>query len=113
MFETKEQLAEEERWEEAHRKWILRTLCPGTNREKINEELWAEPNLHVAKKYSLSDVGLGKVCQKLKIPRPGLGYWAKKAAGKPLPTRPPLPELFYVRNQPCGLIEDVLRASYS
>ena len=38
-------------------------------------------------------VGLGKVCKKLKIPRPGLGYWAKKAAGKPIPKRPPLPDL--------------------
>ncbi len=91
---TKEQKAEDERREEEHRKWILRDLMSRYNRQKIYEEIWAEPILHVAKRYSMSDVGLGKICKKLKIPRPGLGYWAKKAAGKPLPTRPPLPELF-------------------
>ena len=71
----------EKRQEEAHRKWLLRDLISRYNREKIYEEIWAEPIMHVAKRYSLSDVGLGKVCKKLKIPRPGLGYWAKKAAG--------------------------------
>jgi hypothetical protein len=91
---TKEQIGEEERREEAHRKWILRDLMSRYNREKIYEEIWAEPIMHVAKRYSMSDVGLGKICKKLKIPRPGLGYWAKKAAGKSTPTRPPLPELF-------------------
>jgi len=90
---TKEQIGEEERREEAHRKWILRDLMSRYNREKIYEEIWAEPILHVAKRHSMSDVGLGKVCKKLKIPRPGLGYWAKKAAGKPIPKRPPLPDL--------------------
>ena len=85
---TKEQIAEEERQEEAHRKWILHDLMSRYNREEIYEEIWAEPILHVAKRYSMSDVGLGKVCKKLKIPRPGLGYWAKKAAAKPIPKRP-------------------------
>lgn len=91
---TKERIVEEKRQEEAHRQWILRDLMSRYHRQKIYEEIWAEPILHVAKRYSMSDVGLGKICKKLKIPRPGLGYWAKKAAGKPLPTRPPLPELF-------------------
>ena len=91
---TKEQKAEHERREEEDRKWILRDLMSRYNRQKIYEEIWAEPIRHVAKRYSMSDVGLGKICKKLKIPRPGLGYWAKKAAGKPVPTRPPLPELF-------------------
>jgi hypothetical protein len=91
---TKEQIAEEERREQVHRKWIVRDLMSRYDREKIYEEIWAEPIMHVAKRYSMSDVGLGKICKKLKIPRPGLGYWAKKAAGKSIPTRPPLPELF-------------------
>jgi hypothetical protein len=91
---TKERIVEEKRQEEAHRQWILRDLMSRYNRQNIYEEIWAEPILHVAKRYSMSDVGLGKICKKLKIPRPGLGYWAKKAAGKPLPARPALPELF-------------------
>jgi hypothetical protein len=91
---TRERIAEDERKEKAHREWILRDLMSRYNREKIYEEIWAEPIMHVAKRYSMSDVGLGKICKKLKIPRPGLGYWAKKAAGKSISKRPPLPELF-------------------
>jgi len=61
--------------------------------EKVYGEIWAEPIQHVAKRYKLSDVGLAKVCRKPDIPRPGRGYWAIKAAGKPWPKQPPLPEL--------------------
>ena len=38
----------------------------------------------LAPKFGLSDVGLAKVCKRMRIPRPGLGYWAKKAAGQPV-----------------------------
>lgn len=91
---TREQKVEDERQKEAHRQWTLRQLASRYNRVQIYEEIWAEPIQHVAKRYSMSDVGLAKVCKKLNIPRPGLGYWAKKAAGKPIPKRPLLPELF-------------------
>jgi len=47
----------------------------------------------LAKKYNMSDVGLAKICKKLKIPLPGLGYWAKRAAGKIVEKRPTLPEI--------------------
>jgi hypothetical protein len=47
----------------------------------------------LAKEYGMSDVGLAKVCRKLGIPLPGLGYWAKKTAGNKVPKRPPLPAL--------------------
>lgn len=56
-----------------------RHLC--WNRDDLYEEVWSAPLLAVAKKYGMSDVGLGKVCRKLKIPLPGRGYWAKRAAG--------------------------------
>jgi hypothetical protein len=90
---TQERIAEDERRQGADRKWILRDLMSRYNREKIYEEIWAEPIRQVAKRYSMSDVGLGKICMKLEIPKPGLGYWAKKAAGKPIPKRPPLPDI--------------------
>jgi len=67
---TKEQKVEDERREEAYRKWILRDLMSRYDREKFYEEIWAEPIQHVAKRYSMSDAGLAKVCKKLKIPRP-------------------------------------------
>jgi len=91
---SKEQkLVDERRAEEDHR-WTIRQLASRYDREKIYEEIWSEPIQRVAKRYDISDVGLAKVCKKLKIPRPGRGYWAIKAAGKPIPKRPPLPELF-------------------
>jgi hypothetical protein len=90
---TKAQQAEEERQLERHRRWVLEQLAARYDREKIYEEIWSEPIQHVAKRYNLSDVGLAKVCRKLNIPRPWRGYWAIKAAGKRLPSRPSLPTL--------------------
>jgi hypothetical protein len=90
---TQEQKREENRQKEVSRIWALRQVASRYNREEIYEAIWAEPIQHVAKRYNLSDVGLAKVCRKLNIPRPGRGYWAKKAAGKTMPRRPPLPKL--------------------
>lgn len=45
-----------------------------------------------AKDYGLSDVGLAKICRRLKIPLPGRGHWAQRQAGRTSP-RPPLPPL--------------------
>ena len=91
---TKEQKAEDERRDAEFRRWTIRQLASRYDREKIYEEIWSEPIQRVAKRYDISDVGLAKVCKKLSIPRPGRGYWDMKAAGKPIPKRPPLPELF-------------------
>src|SRR5262245_7984258 len=59
-------------------------------RKKLYEEVWNNAVTKVAKAYGVSDVALRKVCKKLAVPLPPLGYWAKLAAGKKLPT-PPLP----------------------
>ncbi|MFL5481250.1 MAG: hypothetical protein ACJ8AK_03605 [Gemmatimonadaceae bacterium] len=53
---------------------------------------------NLAPHYGLSDVGLAKTCKRLRVPVPGRGYWAKKAAGhpvkqKPLPALPQNPSL--------------------
>lgn len=60
------------------------------NREKLYEQVWSQPVRKVAAEYGISDVALAKTCRKLKIPRPGRGYWAKVAAGKRIKARPPL-----------------------
>jgi hypothetical protein len=60
------------------------------NRDKLYEEIWTTPLRTVAKGYGLSDVGLAKICRKLKIPRPGLGYWRRKECGFKV-NRPALP----------------------
>lgn len=54
-----------------------------TTRESLYEEVWAEPVSRVAPRYGISDVALGKVCRKYRIPLPPRGYWAKINAGKP------------------------------
>jgi hypothetical protein len=61
-------------------------------REKLYEEVWAEPMVKVAKRYGVSDVALRKVCVKLSVPLPARGYWAKVANGKPT-SRPRLPSV--------------------
>ena len=60
-------------------------------REHLYQQVWAAPVRTIAKQYEISDVGLRKICVKLGVPLPPLGYWAKVAAGKT--TRiPPLPQ---------------------
>jgi hypothetical protein len=61
------------------------------DREELYKEVWAEPIIHVAKRYGISDVAIAKVCRKLNVPVPGRGYWAKKAndhAVKQIPLPP-------------------------
>lgn len=61
-----------------------------TTRQQLYAEVWAEPMIHVAKRYGVSGRGLGKVCDRHDIPVPPRGWWAKKAHGhKVRPT--PLP----------------------
>ena len=61
-------------------------------REKLYEQIWAEPMRNVAKGYEVSDVYLARICRQLSIPIPGRGYWAKLRAGKS-PRRQRLPKL--------------------
>lgn len=56
-------------------------------RKELYNQVWATPMTRLAKNYKLSDVGLAKLCKELNIPRPGVGHWAKVAAGKPVKRR--------------------------
>lgn len=62
------------------------------HRDELYECVWSEPVTAVAARLGLSDVGLAKICKKLRVPRPGRGHWEKKKYGRTLP-RPPLPPL--------------------
>jgi hypothetical protein len=63
------------------------------SRSQIYALVWSKPMTHLAKEFDISDVGLAKVCRKHDIPLPGLGHWAKVAAGKKVKTIPlPRPE---------------------
>jgi len=49
-------------------------VCPYWNRIDLYNEVWSQPLVTLSRKYGISDVRLGKVCRKLKIPHPGRGY---------------------------------------
>jgi len=71
------------------------------SREALYEEVWRDPMTMVAPRYGMSDVGLMKICKKLRIPVPGRGYWAKVKAGRPTRTLP-LPALATGTRTPPG-----------
>lgn len=60
------------------------------DRQKLYDEVWEKPTVQLAKQYGISDVALSKICKKLKIPKPGPGYWRRKELGFKV-TRTPLP----------------------
>jgi hypothetical protein len=61
-------------------------------RGELYDQVWKTPMVRLAAQYGISDVGLRKICQKLKIPTPKAGYWAKVQHGIRL-GRPSLPRL--------------------
>lgn len=79
--------------ETSSRRRLAIALSREHDRQKIYEEVWSEPITLIAERYGVSDVAFRKRCRKLLIPLPGLGYWAKKAAGKLVQPIPLLPDL--------------------
>lgn len=51
-------------------------------REQLYDLIWSESLLTLSKKYNISDVGLRKICIRMDIPLPMVGYWNKVKAGK-------------------------------
>lgn len=58
-------------------------------REELFSLVWSKPSTDVAKELGVSDVALGKLCQRLQVPKPPRGYWARVKPGK-IPRQPPL-----------------------
>lgn len=52
------------------------------SRKDLYRRVWETPITRLAAEYGISGNGLAKICDRLKIPYPPRGYWAKKAAGK-------------------------------
>lgn len=61
------------------------------DRETLYELVWTIPLTKLAVRFGVSDVAMKKVCKKLQVPVPGVGYWAKVNAGH-VQERKPLPE---------------------
>jgi hypothetical protein len=54
-------------------------------REQLYEQVWARPVRTVAVDYGISDVALAKICKKLDVPRPPVGYWNRVQHGQSPP----------------------------
>lgn len=57
-------------------------------RKEFQELVWSKPTVQLAKEFGLSDVALGKICRKHDIPKPPLGWWAKREAGRTVAVTP-------------------------
>lgn len=51
-------------------------------REELYRQVWETPMSRLGEKYGVSGNGLEKICDRLTVPYPPRGYWAKLAAGK-------------------------------
>jgi len=65
-------------------------------RAELYERVWTTPIQKLAREFSLSDVGLAKLCHRHEIPVPGRGYWARIQFGH-TPGRVTLPALKVTR----------------
>jgi len=63
------------------------------SREELYELIWSKPAIKLAKELGISDVGLGKICKRMEVPKPTLGYWRKVEVGGQLPRKPTLKKL--------------------
>jgi hypothetical protein len=53
-------------------------------RSQLYDLVWSQPIRLIAADLGFSNVALAKHCKKLNVPVPGRGYWARKAAGRPI-----------------------------
>jgi hypothetical protein len=55
-------------------------------REELYPMVWDKPMIRLAVEFGITGNGLAKVCDRLDVPYPPRGHWAKKEAGKPVVT---------------------------
>lgn len=67
-------------------------------RNELYKKVWKTPVTKLAAEYGISDVALKKICKKLNVPTPPLGYWAKVKNGVRTDPPPKLPTI--ERNAP-------------
>lgn len=63
---------------------------PALTRGELYERVWSQPMSRAAAQLGLSGGGLAKICDRMLIPYPPRGYWARVRGGQSL-QRPPLP----------------------
>jgi AcrR family transcriptional regulator len=66
-------------------------------REELYERVWSEPLSAVAANLGLSGNALAKICNRLLVPYPSRGHWARRGAPKARPPLPAAPEEVHSR----------------
>lgn len=61
---------------------VDRKMPTTISRDELYRQVWATPMSRLGQQYGISGNGLKKVCNRLNVPCPPRGYWAKLAAGK-------------------------------
>lgn len=56
------------------------------SRDELYALVWETPISRLGTDFGITGNGLAKICDRLEIPYPPRGYWAKKEAGKPVVT---------------------------
>jgi hypothetical protein len=51
-------------------------------REELYRRVWEKPMVRLAEQYGISGNGLAKICDRLSIPYPPRGFWARMTVGK-------------------------------
>ena len=65
-------------------------MSAALTRQQLYDRVWAAPMSQVAAEFGLSGGGLAKICDRLLIPYPPRGHWARAKSGRAA-ERPPLP----------------------
>jgi hypothetical protein len=61
------------------------------SREDLYRQMWQTPASRLCTQYGITGRGLKKICDRLNVPSPPRGYWARLAAGKRI-KQTPLPD---------------------
>jgi len=77
----KEQAAEQKRQAEEYQQRHPRAKEWPPSAAVLRELVWSMPTVDVAKLFGVSDVAVGKLCKKLGVPKPRLGFWRKVETG--------------------------------
>jgi hypothetical protein len=62
------------------------------SRDELYATVWTIPMRRLGTQFGISGNGLAKICDRLGVPYPTRGYWARKAAGKKV-SQTPLPDI--------------------
>lgn len=75
------------------------------DRDQLYAEVWKTPMLSLSKQYGISDVGLRKICKRLRVPVPQMGHWQKVQHGKKVRQPPPLPPIAQGERQKVEIVQ--------